>query len=71
MTHSISSPFPQALRRSIEDYNVIVSTYSDDKDGDKWLADPGKGNVGFGSGLQGWAFTLKDVSIDVFDKINQ
>ena len=57
------------MRRSIEDYNVVVSTYGDDERGEDWLADPAKGNVGFGSGLQGWAFTLRDVSNTLFSFI--
>jgi len=46
------------LCNSIESVNVICSTYKDDKLGDIELI-PSTGNVGFGSGLQSWAFTLE------------
>ena len=43
-----------------ENVNVIVATYADD-DGPMGIirVDPTNGSVGFGSGLHGWAFTLK------------
>ena len=47
----------QSFQRSIENVNVIISTYRDEKLGDVQV-DPGKGTVAFGSGLHGWAFTL-------------
>lgn len=51
----------QTFQRIIESVNVIVSTYCDD-DGPMGniQVDPKDGTVGFGSGLHGWAFTLKD-----------
>lgn len=45
------------FRKSIEDVNVIVSTYTDSRMGDVQVA-PEKGTVSFGSGLHGWAFSL-------------
>ena len=48
----------QQFAREIENVNVLISTYKDDLLGDVQV-DPGKGTVAFGSGLQGWAFTLK------------
>ncbi|KFM81685.1 Elongation factor 2, partial [Stegodyphus mimosarum] len=50
----------QAFQRIVENVNVIIATYSDETGpmGDIRV-DPSKGNVGFGSGLHGWAFTLK------------
>ncbi|KAF8763399.1 Elongation factor 2 like protein [Argiope bruennichi] len=53
----------QAFQRSIENVNVIIATYSDETGpmGDISV-DPSKGNVGFGSGLHGWAFTLKQIA---------
>ncbi|GMS82901.1 hypothetical protein PENTCL1PPCAC_5076, partial [Pristionchus entomophagus] len=50
----------QTFRRDIENVNVIVATYADE-DGPMGsiVVDPSIGNVGFGSGLHGWAFTLK------------
>jgi len=50
----------QTFQRIVENINVIIATYSDESGpmGDIKV-DPSKGNVGFGSGLHGWAFTLK------------
>merc|ERR1711963_764107 len=51
----------QTFQRIIENVNVIVGTYGED---DGPMGDiqvyPKNGTVGFGSGLHGWAFTLKD-----------
>jgi elongation factor 2 len=44
--------------KSIENVNVIISTYHDAALGDIQL-DPTKGKVAFGSGLHQWGFTLK------------
>lgn len=44
--------------RTIENVNVIVSTYLDKTMGDLQVY-PEKGTVAFGSGLHGWAFTLR------------
>merc|ERR1712096_404719 len=49
----------QNLRNSVEATNVIVATYKHKKMGDCEVS-PDIGNVGFGSGLQGWAYTLVD-----------
>jgi len=53
----------QTFTRIVENVNVIIATYSDETGpmGDINV-DPSKGNVGFGSGLHGWAFTLKQFS---------
>merc|ERR1712184_145313 len=50
----------QTFRRIVENVNVIVATYADD-DGPMGVVrvDVKNGSVGFGSGLHGWAFTLK------------
>jgi len=48
----------QNFQRVIENVNVIIATYLDDKMGDAQVY-PQKGNIAFGSGLQGWAFTLR------------
>ncbi|KAI1710754.1 elongation factor tu GTP binding domain-containing protein [Ditylenchus destructor] len=50
----------QTFQRIVENINVIIATYGDD-DGPVGpiSVDPSVGNVGFGSGLHGWAFTLK------------
>lgn len=50
----------QTFQRIVENINVIIATYGDD-DGPMGpiMVDPSIGNVGFGSGLHGWAFTLK------------
>ena len=44
--------------RTIESVNVAISTYNDPALGDVQVY-PQKGTVAFGSGLQGWAFTLR------------
>uniref|UniRef100_A0A8C5B9J3 Tr-type G domain-containing protein n=1 Tax=Gadus morhua TaxID=8049 RepID=A0A8C5B9J3_GADMO len=51
----------QTFQRIIESVNVIISTYGEDDGGPMGLIfiDPVIGTVGFGSGLHGWAFTLK------------
>jgi elongation factor 2 len=48
----------QNLRKIVENVNVIVSTYLDERLGDVCVY-PEKGTVAFGSALQGWGFTLK------------
>ena len=54
----------QTFQRVVENVNVIIATYADD-DGPMGVVrvDPKNGSVGFGSGLHGWAFTLKQVRI--------
>merc|ERR1712223_680610 len=51
------------FQRIVENVNVIVATYADD-DGPMGIVrvDVNNGSVGFGSGLHGWAFTLKQVA---------
>jgi len=51
------------FQRVVENVNVIIATYADD-DGPMGIVrvDPCNGSVGFGSGLHGWAFTLKQFS---------
>lgn len=53
----------QKFTRIVENVNVIISTYADENGpmGDIRV-DPSKGSVGFGSGLHGWAFSLKQFS---------
>lgn len=50
----------QTFQRIVENVNVIIATYCDD-DGPMGIVrvDPSNASVGFGSGLHGWAFTLK------------
>merc|ERR1712203_1202088 len=50
----------QTFQRIVENVNVIIATYADD-DGPMGVVrvDVNNGSVGFGSGLHGWAFTLK------------
>lgn len=50
----------QTFQRIIENTNVIIATYCDE-DGPMGniMVEPSKGTVGFGSGLHGWAFSLK------------
>merc|ERR1712095_16674 len=51
------------FQKIVENVNVIIATYADD-DGPMGIVrvDPCNGSVGFGSGLHGWAFTLKQFS---------
>jgi elongation factor 2 len=51
----------QTFQRIVENVNVIIATYNDESGpmGDIQV-DPTKGTVGFGAGLHGWAFTLKE-----------
>uniref|UniRef100_A0A3B5R131 Eukaryotic translation elongation factor 2b n=1 Tax=Xiphophorus maculatus TaxID=8083 RepID=A0A3B5R131_XIPMA len=51
----------QTFQRIVENVNVIISTYGEDEGGPMGsiMIDPVIGTVGFGSGLHGWAFTLK------------
>ena len=50
----------QTFQRIVENVNVIISTYGDDEGPMGPIqVDVSKGTVGFGSGLHGWAFTLK------------
>uniref|UniRef100_A0AAZ3QM10 Elongation factor 2 n=1 Tax=Oncorhynchus tshawytscha TaxID=74940 RepID=A0AAZ3QM10_ONCTS len=51
----------QTFQRIVENVNVIIATYGEDEAGPMGaiMIDPVIGTVGFGSGLHGWAFTLK------------
>ncbi|NXC91817.1 EF2 factor, partial [Cercotrichas coryphoeus] len=51
----------QTFQRIVENVNVIISTYGEGESGPMGniMIDPVLGTVGFGSGLHGWAFTLK------------
>ncbi|ODV62520.1 elongation factor 2 ASCRUDRAFT_69316 [Ascoidea rubescens DSM 1968] len=48
----------QSFSRTIESVNVIISTYVDEALGDVQVY-PENGTVAFGSGLHGWAFTIR------------
>ncbi|KAJ1985477.1 translation elongation factor 2 [Dimargaris cristalligena] len=48
----------QSFQRTVENVNVIISTYLDRSLGDLQVY-PDKGTVAFGSGLHGWGFTLR------------
>jgi len=48
----------QRFRKTVEDVNVIISTYNDERMGDVQCF-PEKGTVAFGSGLHGWAFNVE------------
>ncbi|KAJ3335940.1 Elongation factor 2, partial [Kappamyces sp. JEL0680] len=51
----------QAFSRVIESVNVVIATYIDKALGDCTVY-PEQGTVAFGSGLHGWAFTLRQFS---------
>eukprot|EP00795_Rhopilema_esculentum_P006390 gene6390-11829_t len=54
----------QTFSRIVESINVIVATYGDDEGPMGTISvDPSIGTVGFGSGLHGWAFTLKQFAV--------
>ncbi|KAJ1660038.1 translation elongation factor 2 [Dispira simplex] len=48
----------QSFQRTVENVNVIISTYFEESLGDVQVY-PEKGTVAFGSGLHGWGFTLR------------
>ncbi|EDO15161.1 hypothetical protein Kpol_543p4 [Vanderwaltozyma polyspora DSM 70294] len=48
----------QTFARTVESVNVIISTYADEVLGDVQVY-PQRGTVAFGSGLHGWAFTIR------------
>jgi elongation factor 2 len=54
----------QRFQRTVEDVNVIISTYGGDKVaaamGGSIMVQPERGTVAFGSGLHAWGFTLKN-----------
>ncbi|OAA41103.1 elongation factor 2 [Beauveria brongniartii RCEF 3172] len=52
----------QTFSRTIESVNVVISTYFDKTLGDVQVY-PYKGTVAFGSGLHGWAFTVRQFAI--------
>ncbi|KAB8235560.1 hypothetical protein ETB97_006889 [Aspergillus alliaceus] len=52
----------QSFCRTIESVNVIVATYEDKALGDCMIY-PEKGTVAFGSGLHGWAFTVRQFAV--------
>ncbi|KAI9798497.1 MAG: Elongation factor 2 [Piccolia ochrophora] len=52
----------QSFSRTIESVNVIISTYLDEALGDVQVY-PYKGTVAFGSGLHGWAFTVRQFAV--------
>ncbi|EDW60368.2 eukaryotic translation elongation factor 2 [Drosophila virilis] len=57
------------FQRIVENVNLIIATYSDDSGPmGEVSVDPSKGSVGFGSGLHGWAFTLKQFAEMYADK---
>jgi len=61
----------QTFNRIVENVNVIVATYADD-DGPMGNIQvrPDNGTVGFGSGLHGWGFTLKEFAEMYASKMN-
>lgn len=49
--------------------NVIIATYNDDTGPmGEMRVDPSKGSVGFGSGLHGWAFSVKEFA-DIYSSM--
>jgi len=57
-----------AFRKIVENMNAIISIYGEeDSPMGEILVDPVQGTVGFGSGLHGWAFSLKQFA-DTYTK---
>jgi elongation factor 2 len=52
----------QSFSRTIESVNVVIATYFDQALGDVQVY-PYKGTVAFGSGLHGWAFTVRQFAV--------
>lgn len=52
----------QSFSRTIESVNVIIATYFDKSLGDVQVY-PDRGTIAFGSGLHGWAFTVRQFAI--------
>ncbi|KAK2612712.1 translation elongation factor 2 [Conoideocrella luteorostrata] len=52
----------QSFSRTIESVNVVISTYFDKTLGDVQVY-PDKGTIAFGSGLHGWAFTIRQFAV--------
>ena len=52
----------QSFSRTIESVNVIIATYFDKVLGDVQVY-PYKGTIAFGSGLHGWAFTVRQFAV--------
>lgn len=52
----------QSFARTVESVNVIISTYTDKALGDVQVY-PERGTVAFGSGLHGWAFTVRQFAL--------
>merc|ERR1712088_908237 len=61
----------QTFQRIVESVNVIIATYADEEGpmGDVQVY-PTNGTVGFGSGLHGWAFSLKQFAEMYSSKFN-
>jgi len=59
----------QTFQRIVENVNVIIATYGDDEGPMGPISvDPRIGTIGFGSGLHGWAFSLKNFAETYADK---
>lgn len=57
------------FQRIVENVNVIIATYNDDAGPmGEMRVDPSKGSVGFGSGLHGWAFSVKEFA-DIYSSM--
>ncbi|KAK9326045.1 P-loop containing nucleoside triphosphate hydrolase protein [Lipomyces orientalis] len=52
----------QSFARTVESVNVIIATYFDKALGDVQVY-PDKGTIAFGSGLHGWAFTVRQFAV--------
>jgi len=52
----------QSFSRTIESVNVVISTYFDKTLGDVQVY-PDRGTIAFGSGLHGWAFTIRQFAV--------
>jgi len=59
----------EAFRNCVENVNVIISMYYEEGGPmGEIMVNPSNGTVGFGSGLQGWAFTLRNFAMMYSEK---
>lgn len=56
--HLSAAQIEQKLNSIISRFNDLIEIYGEEPFKDEWKVSPAKGNVGFGSALHGWGFTM-------------